>query len=129
MELRLWSSRPKMANDQSGTKFADICLEHWLDIGKKKSGAKREEHQCNKYVQEVISDNDQLRMLEQYMPLTYAHSIASVVYYCLVTPISDPVGRQIDQYLRRSAPNRIVPVPVFRAKHSTTMHVNVRNKR
>ncbi|KAL3105989.1 hypothetical protein niasHT_028719 [Heterodera trifolii] len=66
----------KNGNDQSGTKFADR-LEHSLEIGTKKSGANRGEHHCNKYVQEVISDNDQLRMMEQYA-IDYAHSIVNV---------------------------------------------------
>ncbi|KAL3103554.1 hypothetical protein niasHT_029697 [Heterodera trifolii] len=105
----------KNGNDQSGTKFADR-LEHSLEIGTKKSGANRGEHHCNKYVQEVISDNDQLRMMEQYA-IDYAHSIG------LVTPISDPSDGKLTNIYAVPPPIALFPSPFPRELYDHAVNV------
>ncbi|KAL3078564.1 hypothetical protein niasHT_034039 [Heterodera trifolii] len=101
--------------DQSGTKFADR-LEHSLEIGAKKSGANRGEIHCNKYVLEVISDNDQLRMLEQYA-IDYAHSIG------LVSPISDPPDGKLTNIYAVPPPIALFPSPFPRELYDHAVNV------
>ncbi|KAL3100150.1 hypothetical protein niasHT_029880 [Heterodera trifolii] len=105
----------KNGNDQNDTKFADR-LEHSLEIGTKKSGANNGEHHCNKYVLEVISDNDQLRMLEQYA-IDYAHSIG------LVTPISDPPDGKLTNIYAIPPPIALCPSPFPRELYDHAVNV------
>ncbi|KAL3100144.1 hypothetical protein niasHT_029874 [Heterodera trifolii] len=83
---------------------------------KKKRRQQQGEHHCNKYVLEVISDNDQLRMMEQYA-IDYAHSIG------LVTPISDPPDGKLTNIYAIPPPIVLCPSPFPRELYDHAVNV------